>query len=75
MNASTALEIKVAGAVACRRYEKAQKPVAAFEADIRRHRDIIDDVMSESASEAIKFLHVDCAPLKQVIHQPMNPLT
>ena len=37
----------------------------AFEGDIRRHRDIIDDIMSESASEAIKFLHVDCAPLKQ----------
>ncbi len=49
----------------CRRYEKAQKPLEAFEADIRRHRDIVDDIMSESASEAIKFLHVDCAPLKQ----------
>ncbi|KAK9909936.1 hypothetical protein WJX75_009720 [Coccomyxa subellipsoidea] len=50
-----------------RRYEKAQKPVEAFEGDIRRHRDIIDDIMSESASEAIKFLHVDCAPLKQAL--------
>ncbi|CAL8461618.1 g1149 [Coccomyxa elongata] len=50
-----------------RRYEKAQKPLAAFEADIRRHRDIIDDITSESASEAIRFLHVDCGPLKQAL--------
>jgi len=65
---------KISGDVACRRYEKAQKQVAAFEADIRRHRDIIEDIMSESPSEAIKFLHVDCAPLKQVTYQPMNTI-
>ncbi|BDA42104.1 Dynein heavy chain 2, axonemal [Coccomyxa sp. Obi] len=50
-----------------RRYEKAQKPLAAFEADIRRHRDIIDDITSESASDTIRFLYVDCGPLKQAL--------
>lgn len=52
-----------------RRYEKAQKPVAAFEADIRRHRDMIDDILGESASEGIRFLQADCTPLKQVIQR------
>lgn len=49
-----------------RRYEKAQKPLAAFEADIRRYADLTDEVLAESAHEPIKFLLVDCGPLKQV---------
>ena len=49
----------------CRRYEKAQKPLAAFEADIRRYADLAQEVLGESAAEAIQYLHVDCGPLKQ----------
>ena len=50
-----------------RRYEKAQKPLGAFEADIRRYADLTDEVLAESAHEPIKFLLVDCGPLKQVL--------
>lgn len=51
---------------ACRRYEKAQKPLTAFDADITKYADLSEEVLAENAAESIKFLFVDCGPLKQV---------
>ena len=50
----------------CRRYEKAQKPLTAFDADISKYADLSEEVLAENAAESIKFLFVDCGPLKQV---------
>lgn len=52
----------------CRRYEKAQKPLSAFDADISKYADLSEEVLAENAAESIKFLFVDCGPLKQVTH-------
>ena len=52
----------------CRRYEKAQKPLSAFDADISKYADLSEEVLAENAAESIKFLFVDCGPLKQVCH-------
>ena len=52
----------------CRRYEKAQKPLTAFDADISKYGDLSDEVLAENAAESIKFLFVDCGSLKQVCH-------
>lgn len=49
-----------------RRYEKAQKPLSAFDADISKYADLSEEVLAENAAESIKFLFVDCGPLKQV---------
>lgn len=51
-----------------RRYEKAQKPLSAFDADISKYADLSEEVLAENAAESIKFLFVDCGPLKQVYH-------
>lgn len=51
----------------CRRYEKAQKPLSAFDADISKYADLSEEVLAENAAESIKFLFVDCGPLKQVM--------
>jgi hypothetical protein len=52
--------------VICRRYEKAQKPLEAFEADISKYHELVDDISAEVSSETIKYLFLDCGPLKQV---------
>lgn len=54
----------------CRRYERAEKDLSSYEADILRHLDAADDVMAEGAAEAVKYLLVDCGGLQQtlVIH-------
>ena len=60
-----------AGVMCNRRYEKAQKPLAAFEADIMRYADLTEEIAAENAGELVRFLAVDCGPLKQVldVHQ------
>ncbi|KAK9823872.1 hypothetical protein WJX72_006072 [[Myrmecia] bisecta] len=50
-----------------RRYEKAQKPLSAFEADVTKYKELADEVLDENAAESIKFLYVDCGPLKQAL--------
>ncbi|KAL0040883.1 hypothetical protein WJX79_008591 [Trebouxia sp. C0005] len=50
-----------------RRYEKAQKPLSAFDADISKYADLSEEVLAENAAESIKFLFVDCGPLKQAL--------
>ena len=40
--------------------------MAAFESDIRRYAELTDEVLAESAHEPMKFLLIDCGPLKQV---------
>jgi len=57
----------------CRRYEKAQKPLSAFDADISKYADLSEEVLAENAAESIKFLFVDCGPLKQVISCFFSP--
>ena len=50
----------------CRRYERANKPVSAFEADILKFRDLSEEVLAEDAATSMRFLRLDCGPLKQV---------
>ena len=56
-----------------RRYEKAQKPLAAFEADIMRYADLTEEIAAENAGELVRFLAVDCGPLKQVLDAHQQP--
>jgi dynein heavy chain, axonemal len=49
-----------------RRYEKAQKALASFEADIARYLALKAEVGTEEAATPMRFLRIDCAPLKQV---------
>ena len=56
-----------------RRYEKAQKPLAAFEADIMRYADLTEEIAAENAGELVRFLAVDCGPLKQVLDLHQKP--
>ena len=48
-----------------RRYERARKPLNAFVADITKHLNLQEEVLTEDAMTNIKFLRVDCGPLKQ----------
>lgn len=52
--------------------------MAAFESDISRYSDLAEEIIAENAGEAIRFLYVDCGPLKQVRtddgHTPGKPL-
>lgn len=50
-----------------RRYEKAKKPLNAFVMDITKHLDLQEEVMSEDAASDLKFLRIDCGPLKQAL--------
>jgi dynein heavy chain len=50
-----------------RRYEKARKPLSAFDADISKYLELQDEVLSEDTSTNMRFLHIDCAPLKQAL--------
>ena len=59
--------------LAHRRYEKAQKPLAAFESDMTRYMDSAEEILAENAGEAVRFLYVDCGPLKQVHAIPRLP--
>lgn len=47
-----------------RRYEKARKPLSAFDADITKYLELQDEVLTEDTTTNMRFLHVDCAPLK-----------
>jgi hypothetical protein len=49
----------------CRRYEKAKKPLSAFEADIQKYKDLTDEIAGEDSSATMRFLRVECGPLKQ----------
>ena len=40
--------------------------MSAFDADISKYADLSEEVLAENAAESIKFLFVDCGPLKQV---------
>ena len=50
-----------------RRYEKAQKPLSSFEADIHRYMQLQDEVQSEETITNMRFLRIDCGPLKQTL--------
>lgn len=52
-----------------RRYEKAKKPLSAFEADIQKYRDLCDEIAGEDAAATMRFLRVECGPLKQALTQ------
>ena len=47
-----------------RRYEKAQKPLSSFEADISRYLQCIDEIRGEDGATNMRFLRIDCGPLK-----------
>lgn len=51
----------------CRRYERANKPAGAFLADIGKFRDLSEEVLTEEQAGVVRFLRLDCGPLKQVI--------
>jgi len=48
-----------------RRYELAKKPLSSFEEDINKYLSLQDEVLSEDASTTMRFLRIDCSPLKQ----------
>lgn len=48
-----------------RRYEKAGKPLSSFIADITKHTDLQEEVIAEDAMSNMKFLRINCGPLKQ----------
>lgn len=50
-----------------RRYEKAQKTLAAYEADIQRYIQLQDEVQGEDSTTNMRFLRIDCGPLKQTL--------
>ncbi|WIA13292.1 hypothetical protein OEZ85_006876 [Tetradesmus obliquus] len=50
-----------------RRYEKAQKPLSSYEADVSEYMNKEDEIQHEETTANIKFLFVDCGPLKQTL--------
>ncbi|KAG1668463.1 hypothetical protein FOA52_005236 [Chlamydomonas sp. UWO 241] len=50
-----------------RRYEKAMKPLSAFEIDIQRYLQLQDEVQGEDTTTTMRFLRIDCGPLKQTL--------
>ncbi|GAB4820450.1 hypothetical protein N2152v2_007496 [Parachlorella kessleri] len=50
-----------------RRYERACKPVSAFATDIQKFKDLSEEVLAEEAAASMRFLRLDCGPLKQVL--------
>ena len=40
--------------------------MGAYEADIRKFHDLSEEVLMEEASTPMRFLRLDCGPLKQV---------
>ncbi|KAI5057584.1 hypothetical protein GOP47_0027599 [Adiantum capillus-veneris] len=50
-----------------RRYERAKKPLSAFESDITKYQDLQEDVQAEETITSIRFLRIDCGPLKNSI--------
>ncbi|GMH41208.1 hypothetical protein BSKO_09118 [Bryopsis sp. KO-2023] len=50
-----------------RRYEKAQKPLNSFISDITKYLDLQDEVLAEDATTNMRFLRIDCGPLKQAL--------
>lgn len=49
------------------RYEKAQKPLSSYEADINEFLNKQDEVAHEETTANVKFLFIDCGPLKQAL--------
>lgn len=50
-----------------RRYEKAMKPLSSFETDIQRYLQLQDEVQGEDTTTTMRFLRIDCGPLKQTL--------
>lgn len=50
-----------------RRYEKANKPLSAFQTDIKKYQDLADDILAEDSSTNITFLVLDTGPLKSAL--------
>ena len=49
-----------------RRYERANKTLDAYQADITQYNVTIEEILLENATEAVRFLSLECGPLKQV---------
>lgn len=50
-----------------KRYEKQQRPLSDFDADITRYKDLISAIIREDSSTNSIFLRIDSAPLKQTL--------
>ena len=50
-----------------RSYEKAQKPLSSYEADVNEFLNKQDEVAHEESTANVKFLFIDCGPLKQAL--------
>lgn len=50
-----------------RRYAKANRTLAAFEADIQRYKDLQNEIQAEETIVNMNFICIDCSPLKQAI--------
>ena len=52
--------------IVCRRYDKANKPLSAFEADIEKYKQVAEEVLGENARESVRFMSIDATPLQKV---------
>jgi len=50
-----------------RSYEKAQKPLSSYEADVAEFLNKQDEVAHEETTANVNFLFIDCGPLKQAL--------
>jgi dynein heavy chain len=50
-----------------RRYARARKPLSSFEADLAEYSSREDEVAHEASTANVRFLFVDCAPLKHTL--------
>ncbi|CAN0325424.1 unnamed protein product, partial [Scytosiphon promiscuus] len=50
-----------------RRYAKANRGLAQFQADIGRYRELQADIVQEESSHTINFIKIDCTQLKTAL--------
>ena len=51
----------------CRRYERAGKTLDGYQSDIAQYKVTIEEILLENTKETVRFLIIDCGPLKQVL--------
>eukprot|EP00002_Diphylleia_rotans_P022931 TRINITY_DN4501_c0_g1_i3.p1 TRINITY_DN4501_c0_g1~~TRINITY_DN4501_c0_g1_i3.p1 ORF type:complete len:4513 (-),score=1142.54 TRINITY_DN4501_c0_g1_i3:360-11993(-) len=50
-----------------RRYAKANRPLAAFETDITRYRELQTEIQNEEGFSSVNFVKIDCTQLKNAL--------
>ena len=55
-----------------RRYAKANRPLSVFDSDISRYRDLQNEIQNEETITNIKYVRIDCSPLKYSLISQCN---